>query len=39
MESSKEDVDHKFGEFLAASKQQIAVLEDLQSMVLYLMGK
>ena len=39
MESWKEDVDHKFGEFLGASKQQIAALEDLQSMVLHLMGK
>ena len=37
IESLKEDVDNKFGEFWAASKHQSAQLEDLRTMVLHLL--
>ena len=37
IESLKEDVDYKFGEFWAASKHQSAQLEDLRTMVLHLL--
>ena len=37
IESLKEDVDNKFGEFWAASKHQSAQLQDLRDMVLHLL--